>query len=59
MASIIRLNKKQVNFYFNDISEHVALVQVIDTSVNVNHAVSITGFWIYDSNYKRGLNLIK
>ena len=31
----------------------------MDTIGNVNHAVSITGCWIYDSNYKIDLPLIK
>ena len=37
---------------FKDISDHVTLGQLIDTSDNVNQAVSITGPWIYDPNYK-------
>ena len=37
---------------FNEISDHVTLVQLIDTAGNVNHAVSITGCCIYDSNEK-------
>ena len=43
----------------NDISNHVVLVQLIVTAVNVNHVVSITGCRIYDSNYKIALPLIK
>ena len=45
--------------FFNDISDHVTLVQLIDTSGNFNHAVIIIGCWIYDSNYKRALPSIK
>ena len=44
---------------FNDISDRVALVQLIESCVNVNHAVSIHVYWIYDSNYKRKLTFIK
>ena len=33
-------------------------VQLIVNCGNVNHAVSITGFYIYDSNYKIELPLI-
>ena len=52
--------KKTGEYYiFNDISDHVTLVQLVETSVNVNHAVSITGCWIYGSNYKISLPLIK
>ena len=43
----------------NDISDHMTLVKLIDTAINVNHAVSIIGCWIYDSNHKRALPLIK
>ena len=42
-----------------DIRDHVTLVQLVYTSGNVNHAVSIIGCWIYDSNYKIELPLIK
>ena len=37
---------------FNDFSEHDTLVQFMDTTRNMNHALSISGRWIYDSNYK-------
>ena len=41
--------KQDKNFnIFNGISDHVMLVQLIDTAGNVNHVVSITGCWIYD-----------
>ena len=43
----------------NDIGEHVTLVQLIYIAGNVNHVVSIIRCWIYDSNYKRALPLIK
>ena len=45
------LNKKSGEFdTLNDISDHVTLVQLIDTSSNVNHAIIIIGCWIYDAN---------
>ena len=37
----------------------MTLVQLIDTDSNTNNAVSITGPWIYDSNYKISFTLIK
>ena len=40
----------------NDISEK-KLVQLMDSLVNVNHAISIVGHWIFDSNYKKSLFL--
>ena len=43
----------------NDISDHVKLVQLIEIYGIVNHIVSITGRWIYDSNDRRVLPLIK
>ena len=43
----------------NYISDRVVLVQLIDTTGNFNHAVSIIGGWRYYSNYKRALCLIK
>ena len=35
---------------FNDTSDYVTLVQIIDNVSYVNHAVSITGYLIYYSN---------
>ena len=46
-------------YILNGISDHVTLVQPIDTAGNVNNLVSIIGWWIYDSNYKREIHLIK
>ena len=40
----------------NDISEKVTLVQLMDTLGNMNHAIIIKGYWIFDSNYKKELN---
>ena len=34
-----------------DISEHVTLVELMDYLGNVNHAISVFGYWIFDSNY--------
>ena len=41
----------------NDISEDVTLVQLIDSLGNVNHDISVVGYWIFDSNYKKSLFL--
>ena len=35
-----------------DISEHVTLVQLMDYLCNVNHAISVVGYWIFGSNYE-------
>ena len=40
-----------------DISEHVTLFQLMDYSVNAIHAISVVGYWIFDSNYKKSLIL--
>ena len=42
-----------------DISSNVTLVQVMDSLGNVNHAISVVGSWIFDSNYERALVLDK
>ena len=34
-----------------DISANVTLVQLMDSLGNVNHAISVVGSWIFDSNY--------
>ena len=39
----------------NGISENVNLVQLMDLPVNVNHAISILGHCIFDSNNKKAL----
>ena len=40
-----------------DISEHVTLVQLMNSLGNVNHAISAVGYWIFDSNYEEALVL--
>ena len=41
----------------NDISEDVTVVQLMESLGNVNHAISVVGYWIFDSNYKKSLCL--
>ena len=41
----------------NNISEYVTLMQLMDSLVNVNHAVSVVGKCIFDLNYKKSLPL--
>ena len=31
--------------------EHLTLVQLMGSLVNVNHTVSVVGYWIFDPNY--------
>ena len=40
-----------------NISANVTLVQLMDSLGNVNHAISVVGSWIFDSNYERELLL--
>ena len=42
-----------------NISENVTLVQLMDSLGNVNHAISVVGSLIFDSNYERALVLNK
>ena len=50
---------KQKDYFniLNDISEHVNLVKLIDFLCNVNHAISVVGYWIFDSNHEKALVL--
>ena len=54
----IMKGKNQDSFYaFNDISDDVTLLYLMDLVGNVNQAVSIVGKWISDSNFRRYLPL--
>ena len=41
----------------NDISEHATLVQLMDYPGNVNDAISVVGYWIFESNDENTLVL--
>ena len=45
-----------INF-LEDISANVTLVQLMDSLGNLNHAISVVGNWIFDSNYEKELVL--
>ena len=52
------MKKNQGSFeIIHDIRENVTLVQLIFTVGDVNHALSIFGYWIFNSNYKKALLL--
>ena len=51
---IIKTLKKGRFDILHDISENIKLVQLMDTQGNVNNAVSIFIYWIFDPNYKKG-----
>ena len=40
-----------------DISTNFTLVQLMDSLGNVNHAITVVGNWIFDSNYEKALFL--
>ena len=42
-----------------DISANFTLVQLMDSIINVNHAISVVGSWIFDSNYEISLVINK
>ena len=52
-----RYQKKGSYDILTDISEHVTLVHLIDYFGNLNHAISVVGYWIFDSNYEKALVL--
>ena len=35
------------------LSEHINLLQFMDSLGNVNHAISVVGYWIFDSDCER------
>ena len=39
------------------ISENVTLVKLMDYLGNVNNAISVVGYWIFESNYEKALVL--
>ena len=51
--SLSRYKKKGYCDILIDISEHFTLVQLMDFLVNVNHAIGVVGYWIFDSNYEK------
>ena len=55
--SLIKYNKKGLYKILEDISENVTLVQFMDSLGNVNCAISVVGYWIFDSNYEKALVL--
>ena len=49
--------KNDASDILNEISEDVTLVQLIDSLGNVNNDISIVGYCMFDSNYKKALYL--
>ena len=55
--SLREYKKKGSYDILTDISEHVNLVQLMYSLGNVNHDISVVGYWIFDSNYEKSLVL--
>ena len=55
--NLIKYKKKGLYKFSEDISENVTLVKLMDSLGNVNHAISVVGYWIFDSNYEKSLVL--
>ena len=55
--SLSKYKQKGSYDILKDISETFILVQLMDSLVNVIHAISVVGYWIFDSNYKKTLVL--
>ena len=55
--NLIKYKKKGLYKILGDISENATLVHLMDSLVNVNHAIGVVGNWIFDSNYEKALVL--
>ena len=55
--SLRKYKKKGSYDILTGMSENFTLVQLIDYLGNVNHAINVVGYWIFDSNYKIALVL--
>ena len=56
----LTIQKKNDDFdILNDTSEDVTLVQIMDSLGNVNHAISVVGYWVFDFDYNKALFLHK
>ena len=52
----LTIQKKNCAFgILNNISEYVDLVQLMESIGNLNHVISVVGYWIFDSNYDKAL----
>ena len=55
--NLIKYKKNGLYKILEDISEHVTLIQLMNSLGNVNHAISVVGYWIFYSNYEKSLVL--
>ena len=55
--NLIKYKNKGPYKILENISENVTLLQLMDSLGNMNHAISVVGYWIFDSNYEKALVL--
>ena len=55
--SLMKYKKKRYYDILKDMSENVTLSQLMDSLGNAKHAISVVGYWIFDSNYKKAIFL--
>ena len=53
----MKYKKKGYYDILKGISGHVTLVKLMGLLGNMNHAISVVGYWIFDSKYKKSLVL--
>ena len=46
-------------YILTDIREHVTLVHLMEYLGNMNHDISVLGYWIFGSNYEMALVLVR
>ena len=56
-SNLMKYNNMGEYIVLGNISANVTLVHLIDSLVNVNHAISVFGNMIFDSNYEKSLVL--
>ena len=54
---LIKYKKKSLYKILEDISKHVTMIQLMYSLGNMNHAISVVGYWIFESNYEELLVL--
>ena len=51
--NLIKYKKKGPNKFLENIGEHITVVQLMNSLINANHAISVVGYNIFDSNYEK------
>ena len=54
----LKVWKKNDDFnIIKNVSEYVTLLKLMESLGNVNHDISIVGYWIFESKYKKAICL--